>query len=388
MPRHPKTAESAAGLSDRVFSRLAARAKDHPGPIFPLHVGDTWMEPIEVARAEAQRTADVPRLHNYAPVQGEPALLDAIVEHLRRRGDCLVDRECVQVVSGATAGLSIVAEALLDPGDEVIVPAPFWPLIRGIVNKRGARTVEVPFFDRVKDDSFDAEAVLEAAVTERTAAIYVNTPHNPTGTILPDRVVAQIAKVAERHDLWIFADEVYEELYFGSAPPQPVWARADYQLRTIAVHSMSKGYGLAGSRVGWAHGPHDAMMAIRGVQTFSTYCAPRPLQLGAARALREGADWLRAARRAYEDAAAATARALGIEKPDGGTFVFIDARPCLRDGEDTLGLLERCLAAGVLLTPGAACGRDYASWVRLCFTSVPPDDLAVALERLAPILGR
>ncbi|HEY8432434.1 MAG TPA: aminotransferase class I/II-fold pyridoxal phosphate-dependent enzyme, partial [Sandaracinaceae bacterium] len=142
------------------------------------------------------------------------------------------------------------------------------------------------------------------------------------------------------------------------------------------------------SRVGWAHGPHDAMMAIRGVQTFSTYCAPRPLQLGAARALREGADWLRAARRAYEDAAAATARALGIEKPDGGTFVFIDARPCLRDGEDTLGLLERCLAAGVLLTPGAACGRDYASWVRLCFTSVPPDDLAVALERLAPILGR
>ena len=110
MPRHPKTAESAAGLSDRVVSRLAARAKDHPGPIFPLHVGDTWMEPIEVARAEAQRTADVPRLHNYAPVQGEPVLLDAIVEHLRRRGEFLVDRECVQVVSGATAGLSIVAD--------------------------------------------------------------------------------------------------------------------------------------------------------------------------------------------------------------------------------------------------------------------------------------
>ncbi len=387
MPRFPRTAASAEGLSDRVFSRLAARAKEHPGPIFPLHVGDTWMGPIEAARAEAQRTALVPRLHNYAPVQGEPALLDAVGEHLRRRGECLVDRECVQVVSGATAGLSVVAEALLDPGDEVIVPAPFWPLIRGIVSKRGARAVEVPFFDRAKDGAFDAEAALEAAVTKRTAAIYVNTPHNPTGTILPDRVIAQIAKVAERHDLWIFADEVYEELYFGGAQPAPVWARADYQLRTIAVHSMSKGYGLAGSRVGWAHGPYDAMQAIRGVQTFSTYCAPRPLQLGAARALREGAEWLRAARRAYEDAAEATARALGIEKPDGGTFVFFDVTRRLRDGEDVLGLLERCLAAGVLLTPGAASGKDYASWVRLCFTSVPPEDLAIALARLAPVLG-
>lgn len=388
MPRFPRTAASASGLSDRVFSRLAARAKEHAGPIYPLHVGDTYLEPLEVARAEAQRTADHPRLHNYAPVQGEPALLDAIVDHLSRRGGALVDRHAVQVVSGATAGLSVVVEALLDPGDEVLLPAPFWPLIRGIVNKRGAKAVEVPFFDRIDDDAFDVEAALEGAITERTAAVYVNTPHNPTGRMLPDRVIAAIAAVAERHDLWILADEVYEELYFAGMPPAPVWSRADYQTRTVAVHSMSKGYGLAGARVGWAHGPHEAMKAVRGVQTFSTYCAPRPLQLGAARALREGGEWLRMARRAYEHAADMTARALGIRKPDGGTFVFFDVSERLLPGEDTVDLLERCLAAGVLLTPGAASGKDYASWVRLCFTSVPPDDLAVALERLAPIVGR
>lgn len=387
MPRHPHTAASASGLSDAVFSRLAARARELPGPIYPLHVGDTYLEPLEAARAESQRTVDTPRLHNYAPVQGEPALLDAVVEHLERRGGCFVPREHVQVVSGATSGLSVVAEALLDPGDEVLLPAPFWPLIRGIVHKRGARAVEVPFFDRIDDPNFDAEAALEAAVTERTAAIYVNTPHNPTGRILPDPIVAAIARVAERHQLWILADEVYEELYFG-APPTPVWARADYQTRCVAVHSMSKGYGLAGSRVGWAHGPAAAMKAIRGVQTFATYCAPRPLQLGAARALREGAGWLSDARRAYEQAATMTAQALGIPKPDGGTFVFIDASAHLRQGEDIVGLLERCLAAGVLLTPGAASGKDYGTWVRLCFTSVPPEDLAQALERLAPILGR
>lgn len=387
MPRFPRTASSAEGLRDTVFSRLAERARVHPGPVYPLHVGDTWLEPLEAARAESQRTADHPRLHNYAPVQGERRLLDAIVTHLERRGGCLVDRECVQVVSGATAGLSVVAESLLDPGDEVLLPSPFWPLIRGILQKRGARAVEVPFFDRIDDDDFDVEGALELAVTERTAAIYVNTPHNPTGRILSDRAVASIAKVAERHDLWIFSDEVYEELYFGGMAPTPVWARADYQSRCVAVHSMSKAYGLAGARVGWAHGPHEAMEAIRGVQTFSTYCAPRPLQVGAARALIEGGEWLREARRAYEEAAAKSARALGVPRPDGGTFLFVDARPRLAPGEDTLGLLERCLDAGVLLTPGAASGKDYEGWVRLCFTSVPPDDLDRALALLAPILG-
>ncbi len=388
MPRFPNTAASAAGLSDRVFSRLATRAKDHPGPIYPLHVGDTYLEPIEVARAEAQRTADHPRLHNYAPVQGEPVLLDAIVEHLERRGGALVNRDCVQVVSGATSGLSVVVEALIDPGDEVLLPAPFWPLIRGIIHKRGASAVEVPFVDRLDDEGFDVEATLEAAVTERTAAIYLNTPHNPTGRILSDRVVAAIAAVAERHDLWIFADEVYEELYFRRLPPAPVWSRADFQNRTVAVHSMSKAYGLAGSRIGWAHGPHTAMEAVRGVQTFATYCAPRPLQIGASRALREGGEWLASAREAYRNAAHMTSEALGIPMPEGGTFAFFDVSAKLRPEEDTIGLLERCLEAGVLLTPGAASGKHYERWVRLCFTSVHPDELAAALERLAPIVGR
>lgn len=388
MPRFPETASSAASLSDRVFSRLAARAKDHPGPIHPLHVGDTYREPIELARAEAQRTEQHPRLHNYAPVQGQPELLDAIEAHLKRRGDCLVDRDCLQVTSGATAGLSVVCDALLEPGDEVLLPAPFWPLIRGIISKRGATPVQVPFFDRYRDDDFDAEAALESAVTERTAAIYMNTPHNPTGRMLDDATVAAIARVAERHDLWILADEVYEELYFYGEPPMPVWARADYQLRTVAVHSMSKAYGLAGSRVGWAHGPHEAMKAVRGVQTFTTYCAPKPLQIGAAAALREGDGWLAEARAAYKSAGLAVAQTLGVEPPDGGTFVFFDVSPNLRDGEDGLGLLERCLDAGVLLTPGAACGVDYENFVRLCFTSVPPAQLQEALDLLKPILGR
>lgn len=387
MPRHPQVATSAEHLSDRIFSRLAALAKARGGKIHPLHVGDTYLEPLEAAMAETQRTKDQPRLHNYAPVQGEPMLLDAIERHLSRRAGRSVDRELIQVTSGATAGLSVVGEALLDPGDEVILPSPYWPLIRGIIEKRGARAVEVPLFDRVTDSDLDVEAALEAAVTPRTVALYLNTPHNPTGAMLNDEQIAAFARVAERHDLWVLSDEVYEALAFDGAPP-PTWSRPDLSARTVAVHSVSKAYGLAGSRVGFAHGPPAAMGAIRGVQTYSTYCAPRPMQRGAARVLDEGHAWLETTRALYRTAAERAAEALGVKAPPAGTFLHIDVRPFLRDGEDTMGFLGRCLDAGVLLTPGQSTGRDFGHCVRLCFTSVPPDELDDALARLRPLFGR
>jgi N-succinyldiaminopimelate aminotransferase len=190
-----------------------------------------------------------------------------------------------------------------------------------------------------------------------------------------------MVRVAERHDLWLLCDEAYEELFFGEVAP-PVWGRPDVRSRAITTHTLSKGFGLAGARVGFTHGPPEVMRAIRGMQTFQTYCAPRPMQLGAARALREGGPWLAEARRHYAEAGRRAADALGVKAPEGGTFLFFDAAPHFRAGETLMGFLERCLDAGVLLTPGTASGRDYTTWARLCFTCVPPGDLDQALERL------
>jgi N-succinyldiaminopimelate aminotransferase len=388
MPRFPQVATSSEGLTDGVFSRLAARAKERGGDLFPLHVGDTWLEPPWPARAEAQLTSAVPRLHNYAPTHGEPALIDAILRHVVRRAGVQLERELVQVMSGATAALSVISDALLEPGEEVMIPAPFWPLIRGTVRRRGGRAIEVPFFDRLHCDGFDPERALEDAISPKTTAIYVNTPHNPTGAILPSSVLEAIARVARRHQLWIFCDEVYEDLYFTKEPPEPAWARADFRERAIVVHSLSKAFGFAGGRIGFVHGPAAAMKAIRGVQTFSTYCASRPMQFGAAKALDEGGKWLADARAFYREAALETADAFGVAAPEGGTFLFANVEPYLRAGESTLGFLERCLDAGVLLTPGSASGTDYDRWVRVCFTSVKPADLTEALKRVKSVMGR
>jgi N-succinyldiaminopimelate aminotransferase len=386
VPRFPKISERAHSVSSRVYSTLAERARATNAKVYPLHVGDTYREPIAVAMAEHQSSAEHPGLHKYAPVQGEPRLIDAIIKYVEGRHGESLERERVQVMSGATAGLSIVCQVLLEPGDEVLLPSPFWPLSRGIIATKGAMPVEVPFYTRLEEPGFDAEAALEAAVSKRTVALYTNTPNNPSGRVLSDRTIEAMLRVAKRHDLWLLCDEAYEEIYFDRDPPAAIWNRPEVRDRAIAFHTLSKTYGFAGARIGFTHGPESIMGAIRGMQTFHTYCAPRPMQFGATRALTEGDAWIEESRGLYRDAGYLAADTLGVRRPDGGTFLFIDVSGRLDVGAtDCSAFLERCADAGVLLTPGRSCGADYASWVRLCFTAVPPAELAAALEKLAPL---
>ncbi len=378
MPRHPRVAPTSESLAGSVFSAssLARRARER-GDVHRLHVGDTYLDPPADARVETLRCADHPVLHGYSPVHGEPELLGAVIA---RHPD--LDPAHVQVMAGATGGLAVACQSLISPGDEVLILAPFWPLIRGIVTLRGAVPVEVPFYDRTGD----AARLLEAAVTDRTVAVYVNSPNNPLGSVLERATVDAIAEVARSRDLWVLCDEAYESIHFTDEPPEPVWRHPDLVGRAVVTHTLSKSHGIAGLRVGYTHGPAEAMAAVRGVQTFHSYCAGRPAQLAAAAALNHGEPWLAEARAAYGVAARRSAEALGVPVPAGGTFVFFDTRAHRLPGESPLGFLERCVDAGVLLMPGANAGRDYADWARLCFNVVEPDALDVALARIGTCL--
>lgn len=337
-----------------------------------------------MARVEA-RASEQRGLYRYAPVQGVPELLRAVQARIRARADWEVPLEDIQIMAGATAGLNVVCQVLFEPGDELILPAPFWPLARGLAAVRGARAVEVPFFTELDEPGFDPEAALEAAVTERSVAIYVNTPHNPTSRVLSDDVLAAIGRVAARHDLWILADEAYQDLWLGEHAPAPVYTRPDFAGRTIASHTLSKSYGFAGGRVGYTHGPSAVMAKVRGMQTFITYGAPTAMQLGAAAALEQGGDYLAECRERYRRAGAAAADVMGVGAPRGGTFLFVPVSHLIGDAADATPLLERCADVGVLLTPGLACGQGYEKWVRMCFTAVDEPALRDALDRIAPI---
>jgi N-succinyldiaminopimelate aminotransferase len=305
-----------------------------------------------------------------------------------RRSRVALDPQDVQVMAGATGAMGVVCNTLLEPGDEVILPAPFWPLMRGAVRARGGTPIEVPLFTRLDEPGFDPVAAIEAVLTPRTCAIYLNTPHNPTGRTLPERAIAGIGQLAERHRLWIISDDVYEDVWFGATPPSSIFARPELAARTIATHSVSKAYGLAGARVGYTHGPREVMQTIHGVQTYYSYCAPRPMQFGAAAALEHGDGWLATMRTLYGRAGRMAAQALEIPEPEGGTFLFFDLKPFMRAGESLNAILQRCLDGGVMLTPGTACGSHFGTWARLCFTSVPEPELDEALACLRAVLFR
>ncbi len=366
-----------------VYSPFEARARERSDPVFALHVGDTWRPPFEGARAEDLKVDEIAGLHNYTDTQGLPPLVDALCEKLRARNGLACERDQLLVGAGATGVLACAVGSVVDPGDEVLILAPFWPLIRGIVQAFRGVPVEVPFYDRIFDLE-EALAALEERTSERTVALYVSTPSNPTGRVLPGDWLEAFAEFARRHDLWLLSDEVYEDyVYRGEhvslAPLAPE--------RTVAVHSFSKAYGMAGNRVGYLAAPREWAAQARKIATHTFYGAPTPGQWAALRALEGGAGWIAESREAYREVGAQAAALLGQEAPAGSTFLFLDVSAQL-GARGLEGFLADCFEDGVLVAPGASSGQDYGDWVRLCYTALPPEKALEAVRRLARRCGR
>jgi len=361
-----------------VYSPFADRIADHPGPLFPLHVGDTWLEPCVGARSQDILAADHPGLHQYSDTRGLPVLVEAVLERARARSGLPLERESVLITAGATAGLSCALGSLLSPGEEVLILAPFWPLIRGIVQSWGGRPVEVPFYDRVDGVEAAIEAVRSRA-SDRTVALYVSSPSNPTGRVLSAEISGALADLAEREDWWLLSDEVYRDfVYEGEHTAMAPLAPG----RTLTVESFSKAYGMAGYRVGTLVGPADWVGHARKLGTHSFYSAPTPGQWAALEALRGGEAWQADAREQYRAVARAAAECLGLPEPGGSTFLFIDVGQRL-DERGLPGFLEDCFEDGVLVAPGSSSGSDYGGWVRVCYTVMPPDEALEGVRRLA-----
>lgn len=382
VPRPTKPASVLAAVPDRVFSPVADRVALPPEKVFGLHVGDTWIEPAEGLRMQDLDAETHPGLHRYCETGGFPELRDALVEKVRDRNRLPCERDSVRVAAGATGALACAVGAIADPGEEVLILAPYWPLIRGIVQVLRGQPVEVPFYDRV-GSAADAVAAVEERISSRSVALYVSTPANPTGRVLPGDWIEALADCARRNDLWLLSDEVYEDyVYRGEHVSMGRFAPE----RTVSVFSFSKAYGMAGNRVGYLVAPPDLAAQTEKVGVHTFYHAPTAGQLAAFRALEKGREWVERAREAYRAAGEDAARVLGLPAPEGSTFLFLDVASRL-DERGVPGLLEDCAAQGVLVAPGSASGSDYGTWIRLGYTCLPPERTAEAVRLLARQLG-
>jgi N-succinyldiaminopimelate aminotransferase len=382
MPTFPAIAPTTAAMGGAVYSSVAERLAGYRGETYPLHVGDTWLDPPAGAHMQDLRTAEHPGLHRYAPIEGIPRLLDAVVERQRRRTGVACERANVLITAGATSGFVTLVGAIASPGEQVLCLAPYWPLIAGIIRELHAEPVPVPFFGEVHNAG-EAVAAAAARKSARTVALYLNTPSNPTGQVIPRAWLEALVAWAAREGLWILADEVYEDYVYRG---EHVYTRALAPERTLAAHSFSKAYAMAGNRCGYVVGPADAIAQARKIGTHTYYSTPTASQIAAARVLEgDGDAWIAATRAGYREIGEAVAARLGSPPPEGSTFVFLDVAPHLDEGG--LGrFLERCADRGLLVAPGPSFG-PYPTHIRLCYTAAPPDVVLRGAGVLAEILG-
>ncbi|MFE3787328.1 pyridoxal phosphate-dependent aminotransferase [Streptomyces goshikiensis] len=362
------------------MSALAARTGSiNLGQGFPDTDG-----PAEIAEA-ASRAVLAGLGNQYPPGTGVPELRTAIAAHQQRFYDLSYDPDTeVLVTAGATEAIAAALLALLEPGDEVIALEPFYDSYAACIAMAGA--VRVPLTLRAPDFRPDLDA-LRDAITPRTRLLLLNTPHNPTGTVLTPAELAGIAELAVRHDLLVITDEVYEHLVFEGSHT-PLASLPGMRERTVTISSAGKTYSFTGWKVGWITSTPELVTAVRSVKQFLTYVSSGPFQYAVAEALGlpdsyyEG---LRADLAAKRDLLSDGLAAAGFEvyRPQGTYFVTTDIAP-LGESDGIAfcrALPERC---GVVAIPNQVFYDDKsagATQVRWAFCK-KTEVLREAVDRL------
>ncbi len=352
--------------------------------IIILSVGDPDFDtpaPIVDAAIDSLRQG---RTH-YMPIVGEPALRRAIADRHARASGQPVGPENVAVLPGAQCALFCAALCILDAGDEIIVPEPMYVTYEAVMGTAGARIVNVPL-PAARGFNLDPRDI-EAAITPRTRAILINSPHNPTGAMLTRRDWEAVAELCRRRDLWLLSDEVYAEVTFDGEHVSPGGLPGMGE-RTVTINSLSKSHAMTGWRLGWAVAPTTLIPHIVNLALCMLYGCPGFIQDAALVALRgDGgaaeAEEMRQHYRARRDLVhrrLSQVAGLSTHLPAAGMFMMVDVRGTGQGAQQFAeGLLD---AQGVSVLAGDAFGPSAAGHIRLSL-GTPDDVLAEACDRIA-----
>lgn len=374
------------GLETTIFTTMSAQANKHDainlGQGFPADDG-----PDDMREYAAQTTIDGP--NQYPPMTGLPELRKAVAENNKRFYRIEVDWERqVLVTSGATEAMAASLLGLTNPGDEVVLIEPYYDCYLPIIRLAGV----IPKFVRLHGPDWHLdEAELRVAFSDRTKALVLNTPMNPTGKVFSQTDLELIARVAIEFDAYVICDEVYEHLVFTGAQHIPLMTLPGMAERCVRVGSAGKTFSLTGWKVGYLTGPEPMIDAVAKTHQFLTFTTPPNLQRAVAWGLGKDDDYFRELSGDLErkrDRLSDGLRALGFDVMpcDGTYFVTTDIRPLgFNGGDDAFcrHITEKARVGAIPLSPFY--GADPAThYVRFCF-SKHDDMLDEAVERLGQI---
>ncbi|OHV83560.1 pyridoxal phosphate-dependent aminotransferase [Rhizobium sp. LCM 4573] len=310
----------------------------------------------------------------YTWQRGIPELREAFSRYYARHFSVSLPVEHFYVTGSGMHAIMLCVQAVTSPGDELIYLSPAWPNIVSAVEISGASAVGLPL--DFKDGGWSLDlAKLEALITPRTRALFINTPSNPTGWTATREDLANILALARRHGLWIIADEIYALYYYGDAPRAPsfmdIMEEGD---RILFANSFSKNWSMTGWRVGWIVAPPELGQVIENLIQYSNSGVAQFMQRGAVVALDQGDDFVRGnierATRSRDilcDALIATNRVETL-KPDGALYAFLKVDGVTDSRRTALDIIDK---TGVVLAPGSAFGKGGELFLRACFLRDP-----------------
>ncbi len=357
--------------------------------IIRLESGDTEAGVPRAIRLEIERALENGETR-YANQVGIPSLRERIREEIKRdRGvDLSLGEICV--TNGGTGALFTAFFGALNNGDEVILPAPYWPVVFNQIKHVGGVPVEVPV---APDFDLDPESI-RAAITDRTKLIYVNSPNNPTGATFSIGSLERVAEIANEHDLWIVTDETYKTIVFDGEH-KSLFSLSGMAERTILTDSFSKEYLCTGLRVGYAATKHPGMSKTfkdiarsltSGISTPTQYAFARAeidedVRAGITSKLKEKRDTLVAGLRGI--------RGIDFAAPKAAFYLFIDmsAHIPTESKDDPLYIARLLLQDGVAVCPGRAFGSAFNSYIRLAYSTPTIPELQDACVRIRNRFG-
>lgn len=368
-----------------VFAEMSALAVEHSavnlGQGFPDTDGPASM------LAAAQRA--IAEGHNqYPPGIGVAELRHAVARHQEHHYGLRYDPDTeVLITVGATEAIAGSVVGLVEPGSDVVMIEPYYDSYAATVAMAGGNRRTVPLVGDADGFRLDRSRLAEA-FTPQTSMILVNSPHNPTGTVLADDDLAEIARLCVAHDVVAVTDEVYEHLLFDGRAHRPLATFPGMRDRTLRISSAAKTFNCTGWKVGWVSGPADLVAAARAAKQFMSYVGSGPFQPAVAHALDHEMDWVRASSAELagkRDLLSAALRDAGfdVHRSEASYFVCADPRPLgYADGIEFCRMLPERI--GVAAVPVSAFVDDKATWrhlVRFAF-SKREDVIAEAAQRL------
>ncbi len=398
-PPHARISRRVDGIAESATLAVDAKAKALKAegrPVIGFGAGEPdFATPDYIVEAAVAAARD-PRNHHYTPAGGLPELKQAIADKTARDSGYDVSADQVLVTNGGKQAIYEAFAALLDPGDEVLLPAPYWTTYPEAIRLAGGTPVEVPA-DETQDYLVTVEQ-LEAARTNRTKLLLFCSPSNPTGSVYSPQQVRHIGEWALDNAMWVVTDEIYEHLTYAGATasslPVEVPALAD---TCVVVNGVAKTYAMTGWRVGWMVGPADVVKAAANLQSHLTSNVSNVAQRAALAAVAGDLSAVDTMREAFDRRRVTIVRMLNevegftCPEPHGAFYAY----PCVKDAlgrsiggrtaETSAELAEIILdEVEVAVVPGEAFGTS--GYLRLSY-ALGDDDLSEGVTRIQKLLG-